>query len=123
MAMDIFNSATLSNGHKKVDYERYLAPAGMRRSRRGRALIDYYACQSSWCAEYDISVRYRLLPYLVACVCETVLGFFSCLWDGGLKRFSLSSCLAREVTIEHLYHYDKVDGGATVKELFADLAL
>lgn len=121
---DIFNSATLINGHKKVDYVKYLEPAGVRRPYMGRVFIDYYMYQNPHShVEYNISIRYRLLPYLVTCVCELILSFFSCLWNGGLKRFSLSGCFDREVTIGHLYYYDKIDGGITVKELFADLVL
>ena len=88
MTLDIFNSATLSNGHRKVAYEDLagkLRSFPERRSLRNH-LVDYYVEKVND-HTYQVFTRFKLPAYALAIFVNVVVGFFWCLWNEGLREY------------------------------------
>ena len=112
---DILNAATLSNGHKKLSKKHiYFVTEG---NNIFKHIYDFYIDKDD--ADYRLWIRFKLGWYPIACSVDTIYRFFSCVYEYGLKDFSLRECWNREVFVSRFYEDMTLKDNKMAKEIFS----
>lgn len=100
-AKNIFNDLVLSNGFKKISYNRYLAGNfGFPVKRAWKTYVaDYYWIKrdkKNSRYDYEIRMRVKLPFYVLGTAFFNICNLPLCLWDGGLKEYFKNFIQIRE---------------------------
>lgn len=121
-AKNVLNDSVLSNGFKKISYDRYLAGNfGFPVKRAWKTYFaDYYWIKKdkkNSIYDYEIRMRVKLLPYVLLTVFCNICALPFYLWDGGLKDYFKNFIQIREWEERSI----NLDWEPEAKQIFANL--